>query len=108
MDSAPPPPIVIAAPAGTTGQGPLRLRLRDVELAEVFHLLHVLGAQDFIVDGDVVQRVSGDLEGVTLEEALRAVETAGVRVAPPARIRRISRAERELDPIPSVAGTGIP
>jgi hypothetical protein len=108
MDTAPPPVIVIAAPTGATGQGPFTLRLRDVELAEVFHLLHVLGAQDFIVDGDIVQRVTGDLEGVTLEEALQAVETAGVRVAPPAPIRRISRAERELDPAPSVAGTGKP
>ena len=73
------------------GQGPLSIRLRDVDTSDVFFVLHRLTGQGFLVDGDVTGRVSVELNHVTLDEALTALaKGAGLRVAEPGLIRRIS------------------
>src|SRR5262249_15724025 len=78
-----------ATPKGG-GKGPLTLRLRDLDLPDAFRVLHLLTAQGFIVDGDVSGRVHVDLSGVTLEEALAALQKAtGIRISDAAGIRRV-------------------
>jgi len=72
------------------GKGPLTLRLRDVDVADVFGILHVLTAQGFLVDGDVAGRVTGDLSRVSLEEALGALAKAGLNISRPGTVRRVS------------------
>ena len=37
----------------TPGKGPISLRLRDMDVADVFQVLHLLTSQAFIVDEDV-------------------------------------------------------
>jgi hypothetical protein len=76
-------------------KGPLTLRLRDLDLADVFFVLHRVTGQAFAVDGDVSGRASLDLAGVTLEQALAALQkAAGIRVSEGARIRRVTTATR--------------
>ena len=72
------------------GKGPLTLRLRDVDFADVFRVLHLLTAQGFLVDGDVTGRVSLDLSRLGIDEALLAIEKSGVDVADSGRVRRVS------------------
>src|SRR6185436_13164160 len=79
--------------AGTPGKGlgPLTLRLRDTDLADVFYALHLLSGQGFVVDGDVIGRATVELHHVTLEEALQALQKqAELRVSPQAGVRRVS------------------
>jgi hypothetical protein len=95
------------APKTTSGQGLLTLRLRDVDLADVFRVLHLLTGQGFIVDGDLVGRASLDLSKLTLEETLQAIERSGgfdVQDAGP--VRRVS-SSRLAGPRPP-AGAGGP
>ncbi|HEX9202929.1 MAG TPA: hypothetical protein VF964_03120, partial [Vicinamibacteria bacterium] len=74
--------VVVKAPSQKApGKGPLTVRLREVDFADVFRVLHLLTAQGFLVDGDVTGRVSTDLSRLTLEEALIAIEKSGVDVA---------------------------
>jgi hypothetical protein len=83
--------VVKGAATKTPGQGTLSLRLRDMDLADVFSVIHLLTGQGFLVDGDVVGRVSVELSRVTLEEALASLAKASdLRVSEPALIRRVS------------------
>lgn len=97
--------IVLKGPdAKKPGKGPLTLRLRDVDLADAFQVLHLLTSQGFLVDGDVTGRVSMELSRVTLEETLAALEKQGFKVSPPGPVRRVSLAR---GPAPrSLPGTG--
>jgi hypothetical protein len=89
-------PLVIRGPTSRTpGTGPLHLRLRDVDLSDVFQVLHHVTGQGFVVDGDVQGRVSVDLAGLDLERALSLLGKAGIRVSPPGVLRRVSRADRD-------------
>jgi hypothetical protein len=89
------------------GQGPLSIRLRDVDTSDVFFVLHRLTGQGFLVDGDVTGRVSVELNHVTLEEALNALaKGAGLRVSEPGLIRRISAARGASSPPESKRGGG--
>jgi hypothetical protein len=93
------------------GQGPLSLRLRDMDLADVFRVLHGLTGQAFLVEGDVVGRVHVDLSRVTLEEALAALaKAANLRVEPPALVRRVwvARGEAPAAKKPTPAPKGAP
>jgi hypothetical protein len=74
------------------GKGPLTLRLRDVDFADVFRVLHLVTARGFLVDGEVTGRVSLDLSRITVDEALLAIEKsgAGVDVADSGPVRRVS------------------
>ena len=86
------PPRAVMVKGGSPkarGQGPLNLRLRDVDFADVFRVLHLLTTQGFLVDGDVAGRVSLDLSRLTLDEALLAIERSGVDVGDPRPVRRV-------------------
>ena len=98
--------IAVKAPKAS-GKGSLSLRLRDVDWADVFLALHLLTSQGFLVDGDVVGRVSLDFGNVTLDEALQAVEKAGLRVSAPGPIRRVSL-PREAPPHTLKGNGGAP
>jgi hypothetical protein len=75
------------------GRGPLTLRLRDVDLADVFQVLAVLGTAGFVVDGDVSGRASVELARATLDEALAAIrKAAGVEIPTSGSVRRVGPA----------------
>jgi hypothetical protein len=63
------------------GHGPLTLRLRDVDFADVFQVLTTLGVGGFVVDGDVAGRASVEITRATLDETLAALRKAsGVEI----------------------------
>jgi hypothetical protein len=68
--------------------GPLNASVRNIEIAEVFHLLHELTGENFILDPDVTGRVDLELEKATLEQALAAIPNV---VIGPAPLHRVSR-----------------
>ena len=82
----------VKAPAAkaTTGQGQITLRLHDVDLADLFRVLHLLTGQGFIVDGDVLGRTTVDLSKLTLDEVLQALEKSGLDVQDQGPVRRVS------------------
>jgi len=75
------------------GSGPLTLRLRAADTADVFRVLHDLTGQGFVVDGDVRGRMDVELVKVTLEEALAELRGAGLQIAPGGLVRRVSRSD---------------
>jgi hypothetical protein len=79
-----------AATAKNPGSGPLTLRLRDVDLADVFYALAVLGFGGYVVDDGVSGRVQLDLTRATLDEALAAIrKAANVDLAEVGPLRRV-------------------
>ncbi len=73
------------------GHGPLTLRLRDVDLADVFQALATLGFGSYVVDGAVAGRASVELTRATLDEALAAIrKAAGVELTEIGPVRRVS------------------
>jgi hypothetical protein len=91
VDRDPPRAVQVRAPnQKAPGKGPLTLRLRDVDFADVFRVLHLLTAQGFLVDGDVTGRVSLDLSRLGIDEALLAIEKSGVDVADSGPVRRVA------------------
>jgi hypothetical protein len=75
------------------GRGPLTLRLRELDLADVFQALGILGAGSFVVDGDVSGRTSVETTRATLDETLAAIrKSAGVFIAETGVVRRVSLA----------------
>jgi hypothetical protein len=87
-----------AQSAKRPGPGPLTLRLRDVDLADVFYALHALTGESFVVDGDVVGRFSLEMIRVTLDEALVLLRKTGVRIDDDGGLRRVSRASNAVAP----------
>lgn len=86
----------VATPSGGplratgTAEGALSLRAVDVDLADVAAMLEALSREPMVVAGEVRGRVTVDLQGVSLDEALQAlpvrVERVGaVRLLLPAR-----------------------
>ena len=96
----------VKAPAAksTTGQGQLTLRLREVDLADLFRVLHLLTGQGFIVDGDVLGRTTVDLSKLTLDEILQALEKSGLDVQDAGPVRRVSVARQGAPRPPAGAG----
>src|SRR5262245_14746871 len=91
VDRDPQRPVLVKAPnSKTPGQGPLSLRLRDVDFADVFRVVHMLTGMGFLVDGDVTGRVSMDLNKVTLTEVLASLEKSGVDIQDTGPLRRVS------------------
>lgn len=90
---------VVQAPTGKTpGKGPLTVRLRDVDLPDVFRVLAALTGQGFIVDSRVFGRTSVELTRVGLDEALSALaKAAGLRITDSGVVRRVSLARGEKD-----------
>jgi hypothetical protein len=62
------------------GSGPLWLLLEDVDIEDIFAVLHRETGEAFVVSGGVAGRASLSLEGVSLEQALEALESFGVEV----------------------------
>lgn len=99
--------LVIRGPnTKTPGKGPYSVRMRDVDLADVFQVLHRLSGQGFLVDGEVSGRASMDLSRLTLDEILALLEKqAGLRVSAPGSLRRVSVARGAAAPaVPSPQG----
>ena len=79
------------ATAKNPGSGPLTLRLQDVDLADVFYALSVLGFGGYVVDDAVVGRVQLDLRRATLDETLTAIrKAANVELNEVGPLRRVS------------------
>jgi hypothetical protein len=73
------------------GRGPITLRLRDFDLADVFQALAATGAGSFVVDEGVAGRTSVEMTRATLDETLAALrKSAGVEVAESGPVRRVS------------------
>ena len=70
---------------------PQHVRLRDVDMADVFQALHLVTGQGFLVDDDVRGRVSVDLDRLTVDEMLAVLGRTGIRVSGSGRVRRVSR-----------------
>ncbi len=71
--------------------GPLTLRLRDVDLADAFRALSLLGLGAYVVDDAVAGRVSVELTRATAEEALAAIrKSAGLELVELGPLRRVS------------------
>jgi hypothetical protein len=78
-----------------TTPGPLTIHAHDIDRADLFLVLHDLTGQAFLVDESVRGRVSAELVGVTLDEAIAAFQKAGLYVGP-GPVRRVS-----MSPIPA-------
>jgi hypothetical protein len=70
--------------------GPFTIRLRDVDLADLFFALHKVTGRGFLVDGDVVGRVSVDVSGATLDDVFQALRRSGLRLLEAHGIVRVS------------------
>jgi hypothetical protein len=80
-----------APTAKDPGKGPLTLRLRDVDLADLFQALARLGFGGYVVGDAVAGRISVELTRGTLEETLNALrKTAALEVTEMGPVRRIS------------------
>ncbi len=88
-DSGRPVAVRQAGKARVAPAGSLSLRLRDIDVADVFQVLHQLTGQAFLVDQDVRGRVSIDVWGLDLEGTLAALQRAGARVSGPGPVRRV-------------------
>ena len=75
------------------GRGPLTLRLRDVDFADAFQALAVLGAGGFVVRESAVGRTSVEVTRATLDETLAAVRKAsGALISDSGPVRVVSTA----------------
>jgi hypothetical protein len=101
----PPPKAVRGKPP--VRRGPLTLRLRDMDTADVFYVLHLLTGQAFVVDEDVRGRVSIESDGATLDDVIALIGKEGVSVSAAGPLRRVSRANgangRVAAPAPSAS-----
>lgn len=87
------------------GRGPLTLRLRDVDLPDVFQVLSALGGPGFVVDGEVAGRTSVEVTRATLDEALGVLrKAAGLEIAASGAVRRVSTRPQPLARAASPAG----
>lgn len=101
-----PPPKPVARGRMPPPRGTLSLRLRDMDLTDVFFVLHLATGQGFLVDEDVRGRVSLDASQVALDEVLALLAKAGVAISPAGPLRRVSRtAARAILPAPTGDGT---
>jgi hypothetical protein len=103
-------PPVKAAPRGrppAPARGTLSLRLRDMDLADVFFVLHLLTGQAFLVDEDVRGRVSIEVSQVALDDVFSLLARDGVVVSAPGALRRVSRSTARAV-LPPSTGEGTP
>jgi hypothetical protein len=95
VDRDPAGRIVVAGPTPTAkkpGNGPLTLRLRGVDFADVFQALSLVSGTGFVVDSDVTGRVGVDATRMTLDETLALLRRkARVAIEDSGRVRRVSR-----------------
>ncbi len=82
-----------APSAKDPGRGPLTLRLRDVDFADAFQALAVVGAGGFVVHESVAGRISVEVTRATLDETLAAVRKAsGAEISGSGPVRVVSTA----------------
>jgi hypothetical protein len=89
----------VQGPGGKApSKGPLTLRLRDVDLPDVFRVLSALTGQGFVVDGGVFGRSHVEISRASLEEALALLAKAGgLRITESGAVRRVSLARAGKD-----------
>lgn len=81
------------------GKGPLTLRLRDVDLADVFQALARLGFGGYVVDDTVVGRTTVELVRATPDEALALLrKAASLELGEVAAVHRVSLARAAPHP----------
>jgi hypothetical protein len=98
------PTILRNAGPRAPAKGSLQLRLRDLDLADVFQVIHLLTDQAFLVDENVHGRVSLDLSGVDGDQALAVLEKTGVVLSAPGAFRRVSLTRlKEVPPASTAA-----
>jgi hypothetical protein len=97
-----------AAPkGGRPPAGPFTIRLRDVDVADLFYALHQVTRRGFLVDGDVAGRVSVDVSAATLDDVFQALRKSGLRLLEAHGIVRVSPAGA-LAPRPALVGPPSP
>jgi hypothetical protein len=99
--------LIVRAPGDgkKPGKGPISLRLRDVDVADVFQVLHLLTSQAFLVDDDIQGRAAMEVSGATLEEILAALRKAGLDIADRGPVRRVASARGEALVVPPMGGS---
>ena len=102
VDRDPAGRIVVRGPTPSEkkpGTGPLTLRLRDVDFADVFQVVNLASGAGFIVDADVLGRVDLDVTRMSLAEILDLLrDKAKVEIEEPGPVRRVSRTPRPAAP----------
>jgi hypothetical protein len=100
---------VKAGAAGKSAGGTLSMRLRDVDLPDVFSVLHQLTGEGFLVDGDVTGRANLELTRVTIREALDALQKqGGLRIGGPGALHRVAVDRKSaLAPAPATGGAPL-
>jgi hypothetical protein len=84
------------------GKGPLTLRLRDVDAADVFQALSAAGQGAFVLDESVSGRASVEVVRATLDETLALLrKAAGFEVSAAAPVRRVSTKRAPASPAAS-------
>jgi hypothetical protein len=91
-------PVVQGPDGKTPGKGPLSLRLRDVDLPDVFRVLTSLTGQGFVVDASAFGRTSLELNRVSLEETLQSLaKAANLRFSEDGPVRRVAPGRASAD-----------
>jgi hypothetical protein len=92
VDRDPPGGDVIRAAGAKikTAPGPITIRARDLDAADLFLVLHELTGQAFVVDESLQRRLTLELLSVSLDETLAALAKGGIYVGPPGVVRRAS------------------
>jgi hypothetical protein len=99
---------ILARGAASTDDNAFSLRLRNLDLVDVFFLLNDLIAENFVIDQDVKGRIDLDvLEGATVHDALSAVSSAGVVIGP-RPLRRVSRGKPSVSSAQRPSSGGEP
>ncbi|HLA76662.1 MAG TPA: type 4a pilus biogenesis protein PilO [Vicinamibacteria bacterium] len=95
-------------PSGRTpSKGPLTLRLRELDAADVFQVLELLTGQGFLVDEEVTGRVSLEMSRLELREVLALLEKQlGVRISETGAVRRVWRRPSPPPSSPATGGEG--
>lgn len=90
------------------GNGPLTLRLRDMDLADVFQALNLVSGAGFVVDSDVVGRVSLDVTRMTLAEILKLLrDEVKIAIQEDGPVRRVSRVGQETRAPTATGGDAV-
>jgi len=102
------PRFVVRGPTPTTknpGTGPLTVRLRGADFADVFQALGLATGAAFMVDADVTGQVHLDVTRATLAETLELIRReTNVAVTDFGPVRRVSRSRIEPRPPAPLAG----
>ena len=91
------------------GRGPLTLRLRDVDMPDVFRVLTTLTGQGFVVDAGVFGRSHVELSRVGADEALALLAKAGgLRITEAGPVRRVALARSGKEERKDAAPASVP